>query len=235
MPVADHEDHVPRFQDDQQVYAQLGGMFEDVLADDAAGARLRAIGGTVQWELRKPAARITVRLGDEETPGVDCGATQAKPEVTLSMDADTAHRFWAGELPMHVALSRGLIRAKGPVATILRIVPVVGPAKDLYAARIAGGGAAPETPAADEPEAPEQPLDEAPEAVEESAAADPAAEAEAPPVEDAPAEEPAAEDAPAEEPAAEEAPAEEPATDDAPAPDPAPEDEAPSADEPAAE
>ena len=140
--MADREDDVPRFQDDQQVYAQLGGMFEDALADDAAGGRLRAIGGTVQWQLRKPTARITVKLGEEQTPGVDFGDTQAKPEVVLSMDADTAHRFWAGELPMHVALSRGLIRAKGPVATILRIVPVVGPAKDLYAARIAGGGAA---------------------------------------------------------------------------------------------
>ena len=83
-----------------------------------------------------------MKLGEEETPGVDFGDTKAKPEVVLSMDADTAHRFWAGELPMHVALSRGLIRAKGPVATILRIVPVVGSAKDIYAARIAGGGAA---------------------------------------------------------------------------------------------
>ena len=159
----DSEDDVPRFQDDQQVYAQLGGMFEDVLADDAAGARLRKIGGTVQWQLRKPTARITVKLGEEETPGVDFGDSQAKPEVVLSMDAETAHRFWAGELPMHVALSRGLIRAKGPVATILRIVPVVGPAKDIYAARLAGGGAPvvrsartrplPTPPLVDEPEA----------------------------------------------------------------------------------
>jgi hypothetical protein len=175
--VPDPEDDVPRFKDDQQVYAQLGAMFEDALADDAAGGRLRAIGGTVQWQLRKPTARITVKLGEEQTPGVDFGDTQAKPEVVLSMDADTAHRFWAGELPMHVALSRGLIRAKGPVATILRIVPVVGPAKDIYAARIAGGGAVPEqveaeaeAPVADEPVADAEP--EAPAAEPEAPAAD---------------------------------------------------------------
>ena len=94
-----------------------------------AGARLRKIGGTVQWELRKPAARITVKLGRGADARRRLRRSEAKPEVVLSMDADTAHRFWAGELPMHVALSRGLIRAKGPVATILRIVPVVGPAK----------------------------------------------------------------------------------------------------------
>ncbi len=177
---------MPRFQDDQQVYAQLGGMFEDALADDAAGGRLRAIGGTVQWQLRKPTARITVKLGEEQTPGVDFGDTQVKPAVVLSMDADTAHRFWAGELPMHVALSRGLIRAKGPVATILRIVPVVGPAKDIYAARIAGGAAKPE-PEAEAPvveEAVAEPEAEAP--VVEEAVAEP--EAEAPVVEEAVAE-----------------------------------------------
>ena len=68
------------------------------------------------------------------------------------MDAETAHRFWAGELPMHVALSQGLIRAKGPVATILRVVPAVGPAREFYAARLAGrrgGGAWSEEAAAD--------------------------------------------------------------------------------------
>ncbi len=192
--MADREDDVPRFQDDQQVYAQLGGMFEDALADDAAGGRLRAIGGTVQWQLRKPTARITVKLGEEQTPGVDFGDTQVKPEVVLSMDADTAHRFWAGELPMHVALSRGLIRAKGPVATILKIVPVVGPAKDIYAARIAGGGAAPEAEAG-EAEA-EAPVVDEP-AVEEAAA--PEAEAEAPAVADEPAVEAEAPDAEPEE------------------------------------
>ena len=108
-----------RFQDDQQVYALLGGMFQDMLADESAGPRLRAIGGTVQWQMRRPNARITVRVGEGVEPGVDFGDTKAKPEVVPTLDAETAHRFWAGELPMHVALSQGLIRAKGPVATIL--------------------------------------------------------------------------------------------------------------------
>ncbi len=163
---ANSEDDVARFQDDQQVYALLGGMFQDMLADESAGPRLRAIGGTVQWQMRRPSARITVRLGEDEEPGVDFGDTQAKPEVVLSLDAETAHRFWAGELPMHVALSQGLIRAKGPVATILRVVPAVGPAREFYAARLAGGGttvvAAQESPAAEEAAATEAPVDEAP-------------------------------------------------------------------------
>ena len=140
VSTANSEDDVARFQDDQQVYALLGGMFQDMLADESAGPRLRAIGGTVQWQMRRPNARITVRLGEDVEPGVDFGDTKVKPEVVLSLDAETAHRFWSGELPMHVALSQGLIRAKGPVATILKVVPAVGPAREFYAARLAGGG-----------------------------------------------------------------------------------------------
>ncbi len=179
-----------RFEDDQQVYALLGGMFQDMLADEAAAPRLRAIGGNVQWQLRRPNARITVRVGEDEDPGVDFGETSARPEVVLSLDAETAHRFWAGELPLHVALSQGLIRAKGPVATILRVVPAVAPAREFYAARLAGGGgvavpAVEEAPGAEETVAEEA----AAPAAEESAVVEEAA-----PVEEAPAAEPAAEE-----------------------------------------
>ena len=208
VSLANSEDDVARFQDDQQVYALLGGMFQDMLADESAGPRLRAIGGTVQWQMRRPNARITVRLGEGVEPGVDFGDTKVRPEVVLTLDAETAHRFWAGELPMHVALSQGLIRAKGPVATILKVVPAVGPGREFYAARLAGGGttvvvteeapaeeaAAPEAPAAEEAPAEEAAADE-PEAVVEAApAAEPEAVAEdASAAGEAPAEEPAPE------------------------------------------
>ncbi|MCU0258349.1 MAG: SCP2 sterol-binding domain-containing protein, partial [Solirubrobacteraceae bacterium] len=132
------------FQDEQQVYRRLGGMFEDALADERAGALLRAVGCVVQLDLRRPQATITLRLDGEGDTGVDVGTTQAKPDVVLTMEADTAHRLWAAELPLHTALSKGLVRAKGPVAKILQLVPVIGPAKPLYEARIA----APDEPAA---------------------------------------------------------------------------------------
>ena len=236
--MANSEDDVARFEDDQQVYALLGGMFQDMLADESAGPRLRAIGGTVQWQMRRPSAQITVRAGgDEGEPGVDFGDTKVKPDVVLTLDAETAHRFWAGELPMHVALSQGLIRAKGPVATILKVVPAVGPAREFYAARLAGGGSVVEAPADEAPaeEASEAPVaDAAPEATETPVVEEAAKEEEVPaeaPAEEAPAEEPAA----PEEPAAEEAPAEEPAAEaeapaeEAPAEEPAAEAEAPEA------
>ncbi len=42
----------------------------------------------------------------------------------MTMDADTAHRFWLGKVNVTVALARGQMKAKGPVAKILKLVPL---------------------------------------------------------------------------------------------------------------
>ena len=58
---------------------------------------------------------------------VDLGPSDLDPEVVMALEADTAHRFWLGKVNVTVALARGQIKAKGPVAKILRLVPIVKP------------------------------------------------------------------------------------------------------------
>ena len=55
-----------------------------------------------------------------------------EPEVVMTMDADTAHRFWLGKVNVTVALARGQMKAKGPVAKILKLVPLVKPVFPRY-------------------------------------------------------------------------------------------------------
>jgi putative sterol carrier protein len=52
--------------------------------------------------------------------------------VIMSMAADTAHRFWLGKVNVTVALARGQIKAKGPVAKILKLVPLMKPVFPRY-------------------------------------------------------------------------------------------------------
>jgi hypothetical protein len=56
------------------------------------------------------------------------------------MDADTAHRFWLGQVNITVALARGQIRARGPVAPVLRLVPLIEPAYGRYRAQLEAAG-----------------------------------------------------------------------------------------------
>jgi len=63
-----------------------------------------------------------------------------EPEVTMSMAADTAHRFWLGQVNITVALARGQIKAKGPVAKILKLVPLAKPVFPRYKAELEAQG-----------------------------------------------------------------------------------------------
>jgi hypothetical protein len=58
----------------------------------------------------------------------------------MSMEADTAHKFWLGQVNVTVALARGQIKAKGPVAKILKLVPLTKPVFPRYVAQLEAQG-----------------------------------------------------------------------------------------------
>ena len=65
-----------------------------------------------------------------------------EPEVVMTMEADTAHRFWLGKVNVTVALARGQMKAKGPVAKILKLVPLTKPVFPRYRALLEQDGTA---------------------------------------------------------------------------------------------
>jgi putative sterol carrier protein len=131
---------VPYFNDDQEVYRHLGRLFLDLLADEELARQFRTANTVVQYRYRKPESQITVKLLEGEDGQVDLGATQLEPEVVMTMDADVAHRFWLGKVNVTVALARGQIKTKGPVAKILKLVPLVKPVFPRYRAQLEAAG-----------------------------------------------------------------------------------------------
>lgn len=128
------------FSDADEVYATLGKLFQDIVADEELGPKFRRANTIVRYEYSDPDSVITVRLQEGEPPQVDLGESALEPEVTMTMDADTAHRFWLGHVNVTVALTRGLIKAKGPVAKILKLVPLAKPVFPRYAAQLEAQG-----------------------------------------------------------------------------------------------
>jgi putative sterol carrier protein len=123
---------VTAFRDSDELYSILGRFFEEVTLDDELGPKFRQADTIVRYELSDPDASITVRLRQGEDSQVDFGPTEMEPEVVMTMDADTAHRFWQGAVNVTVALARGQIKAKGPVTKILKLVPIAKPAFPRY-------------------------------------------------------------------------------------------------------
>jgi putative sterol carrier protein len=125
---------LPYFKDADEVYAYIGRLFEELAYDDELAPKFQKANTIVQYQYREPESQITVKLVEGEDGQVDCGTTTLDPEVVMTMDADTAHRFWLGKVNVTVALARGQMKAKGPVAKILKLVPLVKPVFPRYRA-----------------------------------------------------------------------------------------------------
>ena len=125
---------MPYFKDADEVYAYIGRLFEELSQDEELAPKFQKANTIVQYRYREPESVITVSLLDGEDGQVDCGDTDLEPEVVMTMDADTAHRFWLGKVNVTVALARGQMKAKGPVAKILKLVPLTKPIFPRYRA-----------------------------------------------------------------------------------------------------
>jgi hypothetical protein len=131
---------VALFKDEDEVYATLGRLFTDLADDDVVGAQFRRANTIVRYSYTDPDATITVRLLEGEPTKVDFGESEMEPEVTMTMSADTGHRFWLGGVNVSVALARGEMRAAGPVAKILKLVPLAKPVFPRYRAQLEAQG-----------------------------------------------------------------------------------------------
>jgi hypothetical protein len=131
---------VPYFQTADELYRYLGRLLEDMSEDPELGPRFRRANTVVQYRTTNPDAVVTAKLLDGEDGQVDCGETRLQPEVVLSMEGDVAHRFWLGLVSPTKELARGSMKAKGPVAKILKLVPLARPGFELYIARLRAEG-----------------------------------------------------------------------------------------------
>ncbi len=125
---------MPVFESAQDLYDTIGRLLVDLAADPEMGPKFRKANTIVRYEHFDPEAVITVRLMEDEPGDVDFGDSALEPEVRMTMAADTAHSFWLGQVNVTVALARGQIKAEGPVAKILKLVPLAKPAFPRYKA-----------------------------------------------------------------------------------------------------
>jgi putative sterol carrier protein len=123
---------MPVFKDDQEVYQYIGKLFQDLADDPELSPKFRRADTIVQYRYSNPDSQITVKMKENEDSQVDFGETDMDPEIVMTMDADTAHRFWLGKVNVTMAMAKGQMKAKGPVAKILKMVPLVKPVFPRY-------------------------------------------------------------------------------------------------------
>ena len=131
---------MPVFKDDQEVYQYIGKLFQDLSDDPELSPKFRRADTIVQYRYSNP---------DSPDHGEDEGGRgrpgrlrpdRLEPEIVMTMEADTAHKFWLGKVNVTMAMAKGQMKAKGPVAKILKLVPLVKPVFPRYQAMVEEAG-----------------------------------------------------------------------------------------------
>jgi hypothetical protein len=126
------------FADKAQLQDCFTALFVALRNDPAIGPRAQASGLVVRFLYVDPNTSVIIDcrpnpldiIWDQEpvlTPD-----EHRKLFVDLSMSADVAHRFWLGKVNLVAAITRGIIKAKGPIPSIMRFLPIIKPAFEIY-------------------------------------------------------------------------------------------------------
>lgn len=116
------------FESTEKMYEVLGSLFEQLMNDPVAGPKFIAANLIIKFTITDPDGSIW--LTDESK--VICGDADLKPTIEMTLSGDSCHRFWLKELKLPVALAKGLVKAKGPMPKVLKLLPLLKPAYEAY-------------------------------------------------------------------------------------------------------
>jgi putative sterol carrier protein len=127
------------FRDSKHFYECVGELMERAKKDPNIGGKIAKSGLIIQFRYTDPEAQTTINAKTKPTqPGalidVFQGATNLKPDVTMSMKADVSHAFWHGKVNLLTAIAKKEIVVNGPLPKVLKLLPSVEPMYKMYPA-----------------------------------------------------------------------------------------------------
>jgi len=123
------------FSSDKELYDIMGTFMQGASTHPEMGPKIRDSRIVIRFEYSDPEATITV---DAKNPDDDkyfrvlFGPSDLKADVVMTMSADIAHRFWLGKVNLTAALTRGQMKAVGPISQIMKLLPAIKPAYSIY-------------------------------------------------------------------------------------------------------
>ena len=117
------------FKNADEMFEILGGMFRMVLDNPTVGPKFKESGVVIKFNITEPSLVLWV---DTVNMKVLSGSQDLKANVEMDLSGDSCHQFWLKELKLPIALAKGKIKARGPMPTILKLLPLLKPAWEAY-------------------------------------------------------------------------------------------------------
>ena len=118
---------MPVFKDTGYLYEVLGGFWKELYAKPEFSSSLKEADVQIKFEISDPSA--TLWVGPD---GVEFGDQALKADVTMQLAGDVCHAFWMKDLSLPVALAMRKIKSRGNIAKVMKLLPVLKPAYEMY-------------------------------------------------------------------------------------------------------
>lgn len=106
--------------------------FDVVFANGDLNIGFRKLNKKVEIVYRKPEMNFVLDCTIDEVCFIPDADDSHKPDVTIIMDWETAHKFWMGTLDTISALFDQRILIKGDAAALLDLRPLFKKTSDIY-------------------------------------------------------------------------------------------------------
>ena len=117
----------------------IGGIFEAGFADPSISPALARSGLVLRMQMTDPDLDLTADLVNRTLhQGPDAPAAN----MTMTLGAGTANRFWQGKVSLPLAVGRGQIKLSGALPKLMALLPSAKPMQAAYTARLHADGRA---------------------------------------------------------------------------------------------
>ena len=122
---------MPIFESTEKMYEILGGLFQLLADDPEVGPKANAENINLEFIINDPDGMVWLLHGDP-LPSVVTGECDAEADIEMWISGDDCHAFWLQKLSLPVALAKKKVKAKGPMAKVLGLLPLLKPAYQAY-------------------------------------------------------------------------------------------------------
>ncbi len=119
------------FRDTNHLYEVLIPFYNNLKDDEVIGPKVLSSGLVIQFRYSEPDGVITIDCPNEKI--IQGDDDSIIPTVTMTMKANIAHKFWLGKLNLMIALTKREIIARGPIASTMKLLPIIKGAYAMYA------------------------------------------------------------------------------------------------------
>jgi len=120
------------FQSTEQIQTVISELFEGLLTDPILGPKFAEKNIIIKYIYTDPDGIVWLTPGDDKKGKVIVGESDLKADVEMTLSGDTCHKFWLKQVSMTVALAKRLIKTKGPLPKVLKLLPLLKPAFEAY-------------------------------------------------------------------------------------------------------